>query len=301
MQPKTVGFVGLGNVGRHMAANLLARGCELLVHDADRARADDFAAAHGGSAVGDPRELSRAGAIVTMLPDGHAVRAVVLDSGLADALAPGALVLDTSSSDPTGTRELGDELARREIPLVDAGVSMPEGGRAAERMITFMVGADDDATFERARELLDAMGSRIFWLGPRGAGHAMKTLNNYVGAAGKAAALDALVIGRKLGLDPARMLEVLNVSTGRNFNTEFPLRDRAVKGHFDSGYALGLLVKDLGIARRFADRSGFESPLFELLERRYADAWEGLGGGTVDHLASLRHWEKRAGVQVAPD
>jgi 3-hydroxyisobutyrate dehydrogenase len=301
MEPETVGFVGVGNVGQHMAANLLARGWELLVHDADRARAVEFTAAHGGSPVAEPLELAGAGAIVTMLPDGHAVRAVILESGLADALAPGTLVLDTSSSDPAGTLELGDELARRGIALVDAGVSMPEGGRAAERMITFMVGAEDDATFERARELLDAMGSRIFRLGPRGAGHAMKTLNNYIGAAGKAAALDALVIGRKLGLEPAQMLEVLNVSTGRNFNTQFPLRDRAVKGRFDSGYALGLLVKDLGIARRFAERSGFESPLFELLEREYANAWEALGGGTVDHLAALRHWEDRAGVRVTPE
>ena len=296
-----VGFVGLGNVGRHMAANLAAGGWDLLVHDAAPGRAAQFAAEHGCLAVDEPPLLATAGTIVTMLPNGDIVREVILDSGLADGLAPGSLVIDTSSSDPVGTRSLGDELARRSVALVDAGVSMPEGGRAAERMITFMVGADDDATFARACEFLEAMGTQIFRLGGRGAGHAMKTLNNYVGATGKAAALDALVIGGKLGLDPAMMLDVLNVSTGRNFNTEFPLRDRAVKGHFDSGYALALLVKDLRIGRRFAERSGFESPNFELLEREYAEALDALGGGSVDHLAALRHWESRAAVRVAPE
>ena len=296
-----VGFVGVGNVGRHMAGNLIGAGWRLLVHDAEPGRAAAFASEHGAVAVAHPRELAEAATIVTMLPNGDVVREVILDSGLADALAPGSLVVDTSSSDPLGTRSLGDELARRQVVLVDAGVSMPEGGRAAERMITFMVGADDDDAFARAREFLDAMGTDVFRLGPRGAGHAMKTLNNYIGASGKAAALDVLVVGAKLGLDPATMLDVLNVSTGRNFNTQFPLRDRAVNGRFDSGYALALLVKDLRIAGRFAERSGFESPLFELLERDYAEALEALGGGSVDHLTALRHWEDRAGVQVAPN
>jgi 3-hydroxyisobutyrate dehydrogenase len=174
---------------------------------------------------------------------------------------------------------------------------MPEGGRAAERMITFMVGAEDDAAFDRARAVLELMGDRIFRLGPRGAGHAMKTLNNFIGASGQAAALDALVVGSKLGLDPATMLDVLNVSTGRNFSTEFPLR-HSVEGRFDSGFALVLLVKDLRIARRFAEGSGFGGPLFALVEGEYAEALDALGD--VDHLAALRHWESRAGVQVAP-
>jgi 3-hydroxyisobutyrate dehydrogenase len=297
----TVGFVGLGNVGRHMAGNLVAGGWQVLVHDSEPGRAAAFAAEHGCVAVEEASGLAPASAIVTMLPNGDVVREVILDSGLARVLAPGTLVLDTSSSDPLGTRSLGDELALRRILLVDAGVSMPEGGRAAERMITFMVGAEDDEAFERARELLDAMGSEVFRLGPRGAGHAMKTLNNYIGAAGKAAALDALVIGARLGLDPPMMLDVLNTSTGRNFNTQFPLRNRAVKGYFDSGYALNLLIKDLRIAERVADRSGFDTPLPDLLVRQYVEAWEALGGGSVDHLAALRYWEQRADVQVAPD
>ncbi|MGH2849170.1 MAG: NAD(P)-dependent oxidoreductase [Solirubrobacteraceae bacterium] len=301
METDKVGFVGVGNVGRHMAGNLVARGFDVLVSDAAPGRAEQFAAERRATAVREPRELGSATAIVTMLPNGDVVREVILESGLADALAPGSLVIDTSSSDPLGTRSLGDELAARGISLVDAGVSMPVGGRAADRMITFMVGVDDDATYERACVYLDAMGDQIFRLGPRGAGHTMKTLNNYIGASGKAAALDALVIGGKLGLDPAMMLDVLNVSTGRNFNTQHPLRERAINGRFDSGYALALLVKDLRIARRVAERAQLESPLFELLERQYAEALEALGGGGIDHLAALRHWEQRAGVTVAPE
>jgi 3-hydroxyisobutyrate dehydrogenase len=286
-----VGFVGLGHVGWPMAANICAAGYELVVHDADRTRGKRFAAEHGCSHADEPAGLSQAGAIVTMLPNGSVVRDVVLHSGLADELSTGTLVVDTSSSDPLGTRELGAELERRDVRLVDAGVSLPEGGRAEERMITFMVGASD-AAFALARPLLEAMGDRIFRMGPLGAGHAMKTLNNYVGAAGLAAALDALVIGCRYGLDPATMLNALNVSTGRNFSTEFPLRERGITRRFDSGYALSLLNKDLRIAASVAERAGFQSGLFALLAAEFGEAEQELGG-RADHLRCLEHWEAR--------
>jgi 3-hydroxyisobutyrate dehydrogenase len=102
-------------------------------------------------------------------------------------------------------------------------------------------------------------------------------------------------VAERYGLDLATLLDVLNVSTGRNFNTEFPLRERAITRRFDSGYALGLLVKDLRIAERFADHIEYESPMFGLLERLFADAMDDLGPG-VDHLRILEHWESRAGL-----
>jgi 3-hydroxyisobutyrate dehydrogenase len=296
-QRKTVGFVGLGHVGRPMAANLVGVGYDVVVHDADRERAVLFAADHGCTHAETPLALADAEAIVTMLPNGEVVRDVLLRSGLGERLPAGTLAIDTSSSDPLGTQELGAELSRRGVHLVDVGVSMPEGGRAAERMITFMVGADDDDAFARAAVLLEAMGNRIVRVGPLGAGHAMKTLNNYVGAAGLAAALDALVVGCRYGLDPVTMLGVLNFSTGRNFSTEFPLRERAVTRRFDSGYALSLLLKDLRIAAKVAERAGFDPDLLALLESEFGAAAEALEGDP-DHLVSLEHWEQRAGVRL---
>jgi 3-hydroxyisobutyrate dehydrogenase len=298
-QAKT-GFVGLGHVGRPMAGSLAAAGWPLVVYDLDDAVASAFATEHACEVASTPAGLADADVIVTMLPNGDVVREVILESGLADALRPGTLVVDTSSSDPLGTRDLAALLAERSIEFVDAGVSMPEGGRAAERMITFMCGAADEAAFARAEAVLRVMGNQVFLLGPVGAGHIMKTLNNYIATTALAASLDALVAAEKHGLDLARFVDVLNVSTGRNFNTEFPLRQRAITRRFDSGYALGLLVKDLRIAERLANGTEFETgdfdtSMFELMRQLFADAMDDLGPG-VDHLRVLEHWERRAGV-----
>jgi len=294
-QHAKTGFVGLGHVGRPMAGSLATAGWPLIVYDLDEAVMAAFAHEHGCESATAPTDLASTDVVVTMLPNGDVVREVLLESGLADALRPGTLVLDTSSSDPLGTRELAAALDERSIQFVDAGVSMPEGGRAAERMITFMCGADDEESFARAEAVLRVMGNRVFLLGPVGSGHVMKTLNNYIATATLVASLDALVAAEKCGLDPAVLLDVLNVSTGRNFNTEFPLRERAITRRFDSGYALGLLVKDLRIAERFANRTELESPLFELLRRQLEEAMDDLGPG-VDHLRVLEHWERRANV-----
>jgi 3-hydroxyisobutyrate dehydrogenase-like beta-hydroxyacid dehydrogenase len=299
-QHAKTGFVGLGHVGRPMAGSLATAGWPLTVYDLDNAVANAFAAEHSCAVAATPTDLADADVIVTMLPNGHVVREVILESGLADALRPGTLVLDTSSSDPLGTRELAATLAERSIQFVDAGVSMPEGGRAAERMITFMCGAADAETFARAEAVLRIMGNEVFLLGPVGAGHVMKTLNNYIATTALAGSLDALVAAEKYGLDLATFIDVLNVSTGRNFNTEFPLRERAITRRFDSGYALGLLVKDLGIAERFAEGTEFENgefdtSMFELMRRLFADAMDDVGPG-ADHLRVLEHWERRAGL-----
>ena len=301
-QVGAVGFVGLGNAGWPMAEHLVGAGFELLVHDADGERAARFAAERGCRAAGSPRELAGVSTLFTMLPDGNVVRGFLLGpERLAEALAPGTVVVDTSSSDPEGTRALAGELAERGVVLIDSAVSVPEVHGAQSGRITFMVGTDDEQALERVRPLLEAMSESIFFLGGSGAGHTMKTLNNYISAAGLHAALDALMIGFEYGLDPTAMIDVLNVSTGRNWSTQNTLKYHSLPRDFNTGYTLALLVKDLRIARRFAARSRFESPLLELLERQYADALEGLGGGNVDHLAALRHWERRAGVQVAPD
>lgn len=293
----TVGFVGVGNAGWPMAANLVGAGHAIVVYDIDHDRATRFAAEHGARAVDDLAELAAVDVLFTMVPDGTVVREVLYGpSGLADRLAEGAIVVDTSSSDPEGTRELGTELARRGVILIDSAVSVPEGGAALDARITFMVGADDEKALARVRPLLETMGAHVFHMGPLGAGHATKTLNNYVSAAGLAAALDALMIGYRYGLDPATMLEVLNVSTGRNFSTEQTLKNKSLRREFDTGYSLTLLVKDLRIAAALAERTGFESDLFALVVRDFAAALDDLGG--QDLSASLLHWEHRAGFEL---
>src|SRR5262245_23869087 len=175
-----VGFVGLGNMGVPMAANLLKAGHTVTVFDLDPARVQAFVQQHGGTGAASTADLAGSEFVVTMLPDGHVVRDVYLGSGgLAAVLSAGAIAIDMSSSDPQGTRALGAELAKRGIALVDAPVSgaVP---RATTGTLAIMIGTEDDAVRERAKSVLSAMGNRLFDTGGLGTGHAMKALNNFV-------------------------------------------------------------------------------------------------------------------------
>jgi len=293
----TVGFVGIGNAGWPMATNLVQAGFTLLVYDVDRERTERFAREVGAGAATELTELASVDTLFTMLPDGNVVRGILFGSErLAEQLAAGTVVIDTSSSDPEGTRALGADLAEHEIVLIDSAVSVPEVGGAHGARITFMVGADDEQALDRVRPLLEAMSEHVFHLGGLGAGHTMKTLNNYISAAGLYAALDALMIGFGDGLDPMTMLDVLNVSTGRNFSTEQTLKYHSLPRTFNTGYTLTLLVKDLRIAAAVAERAGFDGELFQLLVDGFDASVADLGNG--DLTAALQHWEHRAGVEL---
>jgi 3-hydroxyisobutyrate dehydrogenase len=290
-----VGFVGLGNMGWPMAANLARAGFGLVVRDADASRQERFAAEFRCAAADAPDAFAGVDALVTMLPTGRIVREVLLEwmGGIGRVLKRGAVVVDMSSSEPEGTRELGAELARFGVALVDAPVS---GGvpRAAAGTLAIMIGADDAGAAARARPVLEKLGKNFFETGALGTGHAMKSLNNYVAAAGYTAAAEALLTGRRFGLDPAIMVEVLNASTGRNFSTEFALKEHVLSGRFATGFALGLLAKDIGIAADLARHVEADAPLCQLLKKRWAETLE-KSGPSVDHSAAIRYWGYDAG------
>ena len=294
-----VGFVGIGNMGWPMAANLVAAGFDVTVHDADPVTAAAFERQVGGRAAGSLGELG-AGVevVVTMLPTGQIVRHVLMEAeegALAASLAKGALVIDMSSSDPLGTRQLGEALGERGLSLVDAPVSgaVP---RAREGTLAIMCGSDEPAALDRAEPVLRAMGRDVFRTGPLGSGHAMKALNNYVAAAGFAAASEALIAGKAFGLDPAKMVDIMNVSTGRNCSTESTIKSQVLTGDFASGFALALLAKDVGIAADLAKGIGLDLPLVETASRIWFEARDAIGG-TSDHTAAITAWETAAQEQ----
>ncbi len=255
-----IGFIGLGNMGRPMAERLLGAGFALAVADRDQARVQAFAGR--AAAPASLAELGRTSDfVITILPDGEAVRGVVAGPGdcVADGLGDGSVVIDMSSSSPVGTRALGQALAARGIALVDAPVS---GGvkRAEDGSLAIMAGGDP-AVVERCRPVLAAMGKQIFLAGSLGCGHAMKALNNYVSAAGLVAASEAVAIGRRFGLDPAVMVDILNASTGRNNSTENKLKQQVLSGSFGSGFGLSLMAKDLRTALELAAATDTPVPL----------------------------------------
>jgi len=284
------GFVGVGNMGRRMAANLAAAGFPLVIRDSDAESQRRFIAEHGGEPGDSTRAFAGATVVVTMLPDGHAVREAVLgwQGGIASALSPGSVILDMSSADPVGTQKLAADLAPAGIRVVDAPVS---GGiaRAETGTLSLMVGGQDEDAFAVVRPVLEVLGERIFRTGPLGSGHAMKALNNFLGAAAYTAAAEALAIGKEFGLDPAVMLEVVNTSTGRSFNTEVVFKNDVITGRYGTGFALGLLAKDVGIAAGLAASVGVPAPALDLVRRRWAEAADGLGFA-ADHSAAHKQW-----------
>ncbi len=289
--PEQVGFVGMGNMGWPMAANVVKSGRQLTVYDRDADRSTRFAREHGCVAALTLAHLSSARVLITMLPTGHAVREVLLEEsgGLARHLQPNTLVIDMSSSDPVGTRELGRLLAIRGIALMDAPVSgaVP---RARAATLAIMIGCDDRDTIARAKPLLSTMGNKLFETGGLGSGHAMKALNNFVAAAGYTAAAEALLIGQRFGLDAAVMVDVLNASTGRSFNTEVVMKEHVITGRFATGFALGLLAKDVKIAADLGTSVRLDAPLTRLISRRWGLARDRLGAER-DNSEAILAWE----------
>jgi 3-hydroxyisobutyrate dehydrogenase len=281
-------------MGAPMAACIARAGHALTLYDNVHERARQVATEHGCRVADGFDGLAAADFVVTMLPTGQIVRDLYLREGLAGKLRRGVIAIDMSSSDPVGTRELGAALAASGITLIDAPVS---GGvpRAVLGTLTIMIGGDDPTAIDRARPLLHAMGDRLFDTGGLGSGHAMKALNNFVAAASFAACAEALLAGQRFGLDPARMVEILNVSTGRNFHTDLVLREHVVGGKFATGFQLGLLAKDVRIAAGLAHALRLDAPLLRLVSERYETARDALGYA-CDHTEAIKAWDKNSAV-----
>jgi 3-hydroxyisobutyrate dehydrogenase len=292
MSELTVGFVGLGQMGWPMAANLHAAGFPLVVRDADAARQARFALEHPDALTADsPAAFAVADLIVTMLPNGGNVRDALLDWGIAAVLAPGALVVEMSSSDPADTLRLAADLAPDGIAIVDAPVS---GGvpRAVSGELSLMVGGDD-ADVDRAQPVLRTLGdpARQFRTGRIGTGHAMKALNNVIGAAAYCATAEALVAGQRFGLDPQTMIAIINASTGRSFVSELVFGPEVLTGRYRTGFALGLMAKDVRIARRVAAAAEADAPVIALADERWAKALGQFGPAADQSRAHLAWWD----------
>jgi 3-hydroxyisobutyrate dehydrogenase len=291
---RTVGFIGIGNMGGPMAANLVKGGYGVVAYDADSRRAAQFAQGHGAKSAATLADLGKqVDAIVTMLPTGKEVRACLLETeggALAANLPKGAIVIDMSSADPVGSRATHAELARRGLAFVDAPVS---GGvpRARDGTLAIMIGGDP-AAVAAAKPVLGKIGTRLFEVGGPGNGHAMKALNNFVAGTTFIAVSEALLVGERFGLDPATMIDIMNVSTGKSFNTENVAKQHLVSRQFASGFALGLLAKDVGIAADLAQAIGVESPLIAKSSALLGEARDRVGF-EKDHTLAYTYWETR--------
>jgi 3-hydroxyisobutyrate dehydrogenase len=288
---RRIGFVGIGNMGWPMAANLVKAGFEVAVCDAVPGRAAQFAGEIGGRPAEDPAGAAReADAVVTILPTSQQVAEVA--ASLAPALAPGALVIDMTSGQPGTTREIAATLSQRGIGMIDAPVS---GGvpRARNGSLAIMLGGEE-ALLDRAEPVLKAMGTSLHRCGGIGAGQAMKALNNLASAGNFMLGVEVMLIGQRFGLDPTKMVDVLNASSGMSDSSQRKFRQFVLSRRFDDGFALELMVKDLGIALEVGRQTATPTPLAALARELWAAALASLGPGN-NHTAAAQLPETLAG------
>jgi 3-hydroxyisobutyrate dehydrogenase len=280
-----IGFVGIGKMGKPMALRLAQAGHEVTACDASQEAVASVAGQHGITAAPKPAEAARgAEMVVTMLPNGRIVRDVAMQ--MKEAFEPGAILVDMSTSYPLETTQLRKMLPRG-VGLVDAPVS---GGvwRAEIGTLTIMVGGRSDE-IDRAEPALTAMGKPVR-CGPLGAGHAMKLLNNYLSAVSTAASSEAVLVGRAFGLDPDLMADVFNGSTGKSNATEVKLKQHINNRKFASGFTMGLMAKDLTLARKLAADMQVDAKGLAAIQELYARAAETLGEAE-DHTAIIKMFE----------
>jgi 2-hydroxy-3-oxopropionate reductase len=292
---ETVGFIGLGIMGRPMALNLLRAGYPLVVHNRTRPKEKDLID-EGAEAAATPQQVAeRAEILLTMLPDSPDVEQVYLgENGVIGGARAGQLLIDMSSIAPATAITVAEAASGKGADMLDAPVSGGDVG-ARDGTLSIMVGGPE-AAFERARPLFDVLGKTVVRLGEAGAGQTAKACNQMLVAITIEAVSEALVLASKAGVDPERLIEVL--SGGLAGNRVMEVRRRNFLQHdFTPGFRLELHHKDLGIALRTARELGVYVPTTAIVDQMLA-ALTAAGDGGLDHSALLKFIEQSSAHEI---
>jgi len=293
----TLGFVGLGTMGAPLATRLLHAGFRVQIYDFDNDTLRYFLMETGGEVAASPRLMAEAcDVVLAMLPRPADVRAAAIGrEGVVHGFGEGKLFVDLSASPPAQTREIAKELRRAGIATVDAP---PLGGLAELRAgaLTLLVGGDDEAIL-RAEPVLATFGSRLIRTGPVGSAHATKALCGQLAALCFLATAEALMVGRRAGLEPAALLEALNASPGANHASETTMARHVLSRSFGSGLPLDGLLGDLQQALDVARDAEMPAPLTAVAREIWATARLALGPGQ-DHTRLIRWLEQVAKAEL---
>jgi 3-hydroxyisobutyrate dehydrogenase-like beta-hydroxyacid dehydrogenase len=292
-----VAFLGLGIMGSRMAANLARKGFELTVWNRTPATAEAFGAQHAEARVaGTPADAADgAEVIVTMVVEGQQVRTVLLgDNGAVGGTSPGTLVIDCSTIGAAAACEIGAELARYGVELVDAPVT-GSSPKAEDGTLTIMAGGSNEA-FARARPVLEAMGEVIVHAGPLGHGQLVKLINNAVAATNAAVLGEAMLVGARAGVDLDALVEVMAAGSGAS--TMLTLKASPMRRHdYTTLFKLEHMLKDVRLCLEESQAAG--APFqFAALTREILIAAHGRGLGDQDFAALIEVLEAAAGARL---
>ncbi|WP_187276475.1 3-hydroxyisobutyrate dehydrogenase [Parahaliea maris] len=287
-----VAFIGLGNMGGPMAANLVKAGHSVTVFDLSEVACKTLAEAGATVAASASEAAREVDYVISMLPAGKHVAGLYLGAdGLLAQLDGHTTVLDCSTIDAATARQVGEAASAAGIGFMDTPVS---GGvaAAAAGTLAFMCGGGAD-TFEKAKVILADMGKNIFHAGPAGAGQVAKGCNNMLLAIHMIGTCEALEMGARNGLDPKVLSEIMLASSGRNWSLEvynpYPgvMEQAPASNDYRPGFMVDLMVKDLGLALEIAEQSEFENPMGQLARKLYAEH-QFAGNGARDFSSILQ-------------
>jgi 3-hydroxyisobutyrate dehydrogenase len=293
-----VGFIGLGNLGRQLAARLLAAGFPLTVHDLDAAAVAALAAG-GAHPAASPRAVAEASdCVITCLPSPQAVSDVVAGAGgVLEGLREGGTWIDMSTNDPHELERLAARAAARGLATLECPVT---GGvhLAAAGEITVIAGGDE-TVFEEHRSMLEAMGERVIHVGPLGKASALKVITNMLAFIHLVAAGEALMLARRSGIPLGTAYDVIRASSGNSFVHETESQV-ILNGSYDIGFTMDLAVKDLGFALDLGRELGVPLDLAALVEQTFLRAREEYGGAAWSSQV-VKLLEDAVGVDLRAD
>lgn len=281
-----IGFIGLGNMGGPMAANLVKAGHQVAAFDMTKAAVDKAVALGAHAAPNAPDAARDAEVVITMLPAGAHVRQVYLgDGGLLKSVKPGTLLIDSSTIDVATARDVGSAATAARLEFLDAPVSGGVGGATAGTL-TFMVGGEN-AAFARAKPILEKMGKNIFHAGGAGNGQAAKICNNMLLAISMIGTCEAFVLAEKLGLDHQTLFDISSTASGQCWSlTTYcpvpgPVPASPANRNYQAGFTASMMLKDLKLAQSAAHAVGAATPLGAEAAALYS-MYESAGVGARD-------------------
>ena len=295
MTKLTVGFIGLGIMGKPMSGHLLSAGYDVVIHNRSRESVIELVG-QGATEAFSPKEVAeKSSVIITMLPDSPDVEAVALGAnGIIEGVSDGDIYIDMSTIAPSVTTGIGEAMAKKGVNCLDAPVSGGDVG-AKNAALSIMVGGEE-ATFDTAKPIFEVMGKNIVLCGPLGSGQTVKACNQILVAVTIAGVSEALVLGAKAGVDPIKIVQVLSSGLARCGVLE-NRGERMVNGDFDPGFRIRLHYKDLNIIMKTGNDFKTPLPVTSVVHELFNTALA-QGRGELDHSGLLTVIEDLAGKEA---
>jgi 3-hydroxyisobutyrate dehydrogenase len=293
---ETIGFIGIGIMGKSMSRNLIKAGYPLIAYDINTKPLEELK--EMGASIGRSSKdvAGQSDVIITMLPNSEDVETVILGkNGVMEGIKGDSIVIDMSTIDPSVSRKISETLLTNSIKMLDAPVSGgPEGAEAGT--LSIMVGGHEDI-FHKCEDIFQAMGKNIFHCGPNGNGAIVKCVNNLLAGTMAVISAEAFAMGVKAGVDFKVLWDIISVSTGRSVFVKYAAAAKAFKGDFEPGFMVDLMHKDLGIATTLAREQGVPLPMGSLSHQVFTQL-KAAGLGRKDWSITVKQYEDLLGIKL---